>query len=143
MCNSIVFFQLPLFHKAMATFVLNPSYGGFELSKKALNELGWSHYERFLVLETEARSNPELVRVCKKLGAKASADDKPFEFVDVAAADIPYVRLGDYDGWESLTIDEQARKLDKQSELLTAVRAVVATHLSDAEKISIITTLLK
>jgi len=125
------------------TLVLNTSYGGFKLSDAALKRLGWCRDERFLVLEINARSDPELVRVCKELGAKASADNEPFEFVDVAAADIPYVRLHDYDGWESLTIDEQAKNLGAQAGILSAVRAVVATNMSDAEKLSIITTLLK
>lgn len=142
MCNSIVFFPT-LSSFSMATFVLNPRYGGFELSDAALKRLKWCRDARYLVLETDARSDPELVRVCKELGAKASADNMPFEFVDVAAADIPYVRLSDYDGWESLTIDEQANGLGNQAGTLAAIRAIMATHLSDAEKLAVITTLLK
>lgn len=127
----------------MATFVLNPRYGGFELSDVALKRLGWCRDARYLVLETDARSDPELVRVCKELGAKASADGKPFEFVDVAASDIPYVKLSEYDGWESLAIDKQGKDLGNQAGILAAIHAIMATHMSDADKLFIIATLIK
>ena len=127
----------------MATFVLNPRYGSFELSYAALKRLGWCLDARYLVLETVARSDPKLVRVCKELGEKASADGKPFEFVVVAASDIPYVKLSEYDGWECLTIDKQGKDIDNQARILTAIRAIMTTHISDAKKLSIIATLIK
>lgn len=127
----------------MATFVLNPRYGGFELSDVALKRLRWCRDARFLVLEKDARSDQTLVRVCKELGATASADGKPFELVDVDASDIPYVRLSEYDGWESLVIDKQSKDLSNQAGILAAIRAIMETHMSDAEKLSVITTLLK
>lgn len=127
----------------MATFVLNPRYGGFELSDEARKLLNRSHGDRFLALEKNVRSDKELVRVCKELGAKASADNKPFELVYVDEPDIPYVRFSEYDGLEKLNIDEHAKSFGTQAKILDAIRAVMTTHLNDAEKLSIITTLLK
>lgn len=127
----------------MATFVLNPRYGGFELSDEALKQLGWCRDARFLVLEKTARSDPKLVRVCKELGAKASTDDKPFELVYVDEPDIPYVRFSEYDGLEKLNIDEYAKANGTQAKILAAIRAVMTTQLNDAEKLTIITALLK
>ena len=128
----------------MATFVLNPRFGGFQLSNAALKSLGWHRDERFLVLETDARSNPELVRVCKELGPHASADGKPFTFVDVASADIPFVKFSEYDGIESLTIDTNAKHRVAHEQIISAARAVLScSHLSDSEKITLITTILK
>ncbi len=129
----------------MATFVLNPRFGsGFQLSDKALKRLGWHRDERYLVLEADARSNPELVRVCKELGPHASADGKPFTFVDVDSADIPFVKFSEFDGIESLTIDTNAKLRGAHEQIISAARAVlICSHLCDSEKISLITTILK
>lgn len=125
------------------TLVLNDRFGGFELSPEALKRLGWSHHDRFLTLDISTRSDKSLVEVCKVLGPKASADGKPFALVDVPDSDIQYVRLREYDGRESLSIDEHAKALGNKATVLDAIRAVMATPLSDAEKLSVITTLLK
>jgi hypothetical protein len=128
----------------MVTFVLNNYYGGFCLSDEALKALGWHNYARYLVLETDARSNPELVRVCKKLGARASSDGKPFTFVEVASEDVPFVTLSEYDGMESLTIDTNAQASFTYAKIIDATRAVLACgNLSAAEKVTLITTILK
>jgi hypothetical protein len=128
----------------MATFVLNNNYGGFTLSDEALKALGWHKHARYLVLETDARSDPELVRVCKKLGARASEDGKPFTFVEVASSDIPFVTLSEYDGIESLTIDTNAKASATYAQIIDAARAVLACdYMSAADKVSLITTILK
>jgi hypothetical protein len=131
----------------MATFVLNPEHSGFNLSEDALERLGWDPDDRFLPLEKDARSNPELVRVCEELGAAASAYNTPFSFVRVPKDALPYVRLREYDGLESLYIDKQAKMLGTEVERLAgihdAIRAVMTTHKSDAEKLSDIATLLE
>ena len=128
----------------MATFVLyDGSYGGFTLSDEALELLGWPHDARYLVLETDVRSNRELVRVCKKLGARASEDGKSFKFVDVASSDVPFVTLSEYDGAESLTIDHNAKARAEQASLIQMARHVLACNMSAAEKVAVLTTLLK
>ena len=128
----------------METFVLNPSFGGFSLSDEALRLLKWHKHARYLVLETDVRSNRELVRVCKKLGARASEDGKSFKFVDVASSDVPFVKLSEYDGMESLTIDTNAKASATYAKAIDAARAVLACgNLSADEKVSLITTILK
>lgn len=135
----------PFSSKTMSTtFVLTQNYSGFCLSSEALKELGWHKDQRYLVLEADARSDPELVRVCKKLGPRASEDGKPFKFEEVAIADIPFVTLSEYDGWESLTIDTNAKHRAAQEQIISATRAVLScSHLSDTEKLSLITIILK
>lgn len=129
----------------MATFVFNDrSYGGFSLSDEALELLGLPHDARYLDLETDARSNPEIVRVCKELGPRASEDGKPFTFVEVASADVPFVKLSEYDGMESLTIDTNAKASATYVKVIDAARAVLACgNLSADEKVAVLTTLLK
>lgn len=128
----------------MATFVLNCYYGGFTLSDAALKKLGWCRDARYLVLETDARSDPELVRVCKELGPRASEDGKAFTFVEVASSDVPFVTLSEYDGAESLTIDHNAKARATYAKAIDAARAVLACgNLSADEKVSLITTILK
>lgn len=130
----------------MVTFVLNTDYCGvgFTLSYAALKRLGWHRDARYPVLDIDMRSNPELVRVCKELGSRASADGKPFTFVDVASADIPFVKLTTYDGIEFLTIDNKEKQRAAQEQIISATHAVLTcSHLSDTEKISLLKTILK
>jgi hypothetical protein len=134
----------------MTTFVLNTTcYGGFTLSDAALKRLGWHRDARYPVLDTDMRSNPELVRVCKELGPRASADGKAFTFVDVASADIPFVTFSDYDGVESLTIDTKAKArtqgkdIGDQAVVIQTIRQVLTCNLSEAEKLRVIASLLK
>ena len=141
-----MYFPTLFSHKSisMPTFVLNPTFGGFTLSDEAIKRLGWTRDERFLVLENDARSDPKLVRICKELGPLASSDGKPFTFVDVAYADVPFVKLSEYDGKESLTIDTNAKASATYAQIIDAARAVLACgNLSAAEKVSLITTILK
>ena len=91
--------------------VLNTGYGGFCLSKSAMSELrkkGW-HGSESLELTVDARTDPLLVEVCRKLGRHASTDREPFELVEVSPEDLPFVVLTEYDGAESLEILQSAK----------------------------------
>ena len=129
----------------MPTFVLYTGrYGGFSLSDAALKKLGWCRDARYPVLENDVRSKLELVSVCKELGPRASEDGKPFTFVEVASADVPFVKLSEYDGMESLTIDTNAKASATYVKVIDAARAVLACgNLSADEKVAVLTTLLK
>ncbi len=130
--------------RQMTTFVLNTHFGGFQLSDEALKRLGWGRDSAFLGLDIESRSNPELVRVCKELGRRASSDGKAFDLVVVDRSDAPFVKFHEYDGAESIEIDTAAKECAAQTKCITAVRAVLAcTTLSDSEKLTLITTIFK
>lgn len=118
--------------------VLNTKYGGFRLSKIAmsiLKEKGWEG-SAFPELTIEARSDPLLVDVCRKLGGRASDDKVPFEFVEVSQEDLSFVVLTEYDGMESLEILQSAKdqamelsdELDTLKSMLLAARAVLAMN---------------
>jgi hypothetical protein len=79
----------------MPRIVINRSYGGFSLSKKALSQLG--------ITETDdiARDDPRLVQVVTELGKKANG-----RHADLAVVDAPEMwMIEEYDGNESVHID--------------------------------------
>jgi hypothetical protein len=134
----------------MPTFVINTECGaGFCLSAEAHKELGWN-ITRFSELD-DKRSDPMLVYVCRKLGRRAGMFWTAFTFVDVDTADAPFVKISSVNGIESITIDTDAKQKAAISEanaaqekIISATRAVLlCTHLSDSEKISLITTIHK
>ncbi len=127
----------------MPFIVLNPRFGGFQLSKAAINRLGWSEYDSYVELTVEARSNPDLVRVCRELGPRASDYNKPFELVEVSADDLPFVTFSEYDGAESIVIDQAAKQLAQKEQVLSAIRAVlVCPGMSAEAMISVIKTIV-
>jgi hypothetical protein len=127
----------------MPFIVLYPRYGGFRLSKAAINRLGWSEYDAFVELTVEARSNPDLVRVCRELGPRASNDNKPFELDEVSADDLPFVTFEEYDGVESIVINQIAKQHAKNERVLSAIRGVlVCPGMSAEAMVSVIKTII-
>ena len=127
----------------MPFIVLHPRYGGFKLSKAATDSLGLSKYDAFVELTIEARSDPDLVRVCRELGPRASNDNKPFKLEEVSADDLPFVTFDEYDGVESFVINQVAKQHAKQEQVLSAIRAVlVCPGMSAEAMVSVIKTII-
>jgi hypothetical protein len=81
----------------MVEVVINTCYGGFCLSKKAYEELGikWDSYG---FKYSEDRTNPELIRVVKKLGKDADGECAELKIVKIPN-DIEWF-IEEYDGNE-------------------------------------------
>lgn len=79
--------------------VINSCFGGFGLSEEAYAELGipWDGYG-YDYAESEKRSDPKLVEVVEKLGAKANGRHAKLRIVEIPD-DIEYT-IEEYDGRE-------------------------------------------
>lgn len=94
--------------------VINTCYGGFHLSKRAVDFLGkgWNEYgpkDRILSIRREEwRTNVDLVECIEKLGADGSGTYSKLIIVDIPDDVVFYIE--DYDGIE--TIHETHRVWD-------------------------------
>lgn len=139
---SINYYSLPRI-TAMPFIVLNPGFGGFQLSEAAINRLGLSEYDSYVDLTVDERSNPDLVRVCRELGQRASSYNMPFKLVEVSADDLPFVKFSEYDGVESITIDQAAKQLAQKEQVISDILAVLGRPGMSAEAmISVIKTII-
>jgi hypothetical protein len=89
--------------------VINKAFGGFRLSRQAIDELHMAgivnaHQLRWQYSH-ESRSDPRLVEVVERLGAQASAPKSELVVERVPTALMPFYRVDDYDGLESVVID--------------------------------------
>jgi hypothetical protein len=82
--------------------VINDCYGGFGLSKKALDMLGLKSDSIF----DRDRANPKLVEVVEKLGEKANGFCASLRVIEIPD-DVKEWYIDDYDGVE--TIHEKHR----------------------------------
>ena len=79
--------------------VINKCFGGFSLSKKAVEFLGleWDGYGYYFD-NPEDRSDPELIKCVEQLGDKANGPHANLKIVEIPD-DIEYV-IEEYDGNE-------------------------------------------
>lgn len=80
--------------------VLNVDYGGFSLSKKALEALS---LDDSWIGRNMKRHDPRLVKVVEELGEEAWGDYACLEVVTIPGT---CYRIDEYDGWESVEIPD-------------------------------------
>jgi hypothetical protein len=92
----------------MNKLVINKCYGGFSLSKRALNALAlMKGVEVNDVWEHELpRYDPDLVKIVEHLGAEASGDCADLEVVTIPGRRF---RIREYDGYERVETPETTR----------------------------------
>ena len=76
--------------------VINDCFGGFSVSEKAKEMLGWDS-----VYDCESRDDPELIRVVEQLGEEANGAYANLEIVEIPDEATDW-RIFDYDGAESV-----------------------------------------
>lgn len=107
-------------------FVINRCYGGFSLSKEAVQILAERGFEPCIqhlqkmpkeefyfdssdnksITLMEFRSHEQVVSIVEELGQKAFGRNAKLKIVDVPTKDPNMWRISDYDGMEKIIIEE-------------------------------------
>jgi hypothetical protein len=108
----------------MIEVLYNSDYGGFHLGDQAADL-----YEQQTGIELDqysddlnVRTDPVLISIYKSLGNRLSGDDCKVKLATIPKKYQPYIRIDEYDGFESVEVNEDAFRADELQRELQSLK---------------------
>lgn len=111
---------------SLVEFLYNRCYGGFSLSKEAVQRYVEAKKNMGETLDIEEayglrdveRTDPVLINIVKEIGKKANGACADLQIISVPSIYKNNISIDEYDGYESICVDFKGYQIDKIKEIV-------------------------